>query len=104
MKRLPVIIPPKVRDQIREQMLYIARDSIDRALAWKDRVQAAILAIGTMPGHAIDEDAADRIGETLRKLVSEGTYLIHYRVDEAAATVQIVNIRHGARLPRADEP
>jgi plasmid stabilization system protein ParE len=103
-KRLKVIIAPVVREQIRSQVLYIAQDSIDNALAWEDRLRAVMNSIGDMPGHAIDEDASDRLGEPIRKKVFEGTYLIHYRVNDAAATVEIVNFRHGMRLPRSGEP
>jgi plasmid stabilization system protein ParE len=102
-KRLPVIIPPDVKQQIREQMLYIAQDSIDNALRWEDRLLTAINAIGDMPGHAVDDDASGRLGQNLRKLVFEGTYLIHYRVKEATSA-EIVNFRHGSRLPRIGEP
>jgi len=102
-KRLRVIIPPEVRLQIRDQLLFISQDSIDNALAWEDRLLAAINEIGDMPGHAVDDDASRRVGQNVRKLVFEGTYLIHYRVRDAVA-VEIVNFRHGSRLPRADEP
>jgi len=54
-------------------------------------------------GHAVDEDASGRAGEMIRKIVFEKTYLIHYRVIDAAAAVEIVNFRHGARLPKRGE-
>ena len=57
-----------------------------------------------MPGHVVDEDASDRLGYTVRKKVFEGTYLIHYQVNEESGTAGIVNFRHGARLPVQDEP
>jgi len=104
MKRLKVVIPPSVQEQIRDQLLYIAEDSIDNALAWEDRLRASINGIGNMHGHAIDEAASARLGETIRKCVFEKTYLIHYRVNTAAGTVEIVNFRHGSRLPRTAEP
>jgi plasmid stabilization system protein ParE len=103
-KRLQVNIPPFVQEQIRAQVLYIAHDSIDVALAWEDLLRTAINAIGNVPGHAVDEDASARLGETIRKTVFEGTYLIHYRVNDATDTIEIVNFRHGTRLPRRGEP
>jgi plasmid stabilization system protein ParE len=84
-------------------VLYIADDSIDNALAWEVRLRAAINGIGDLPGHAIDEEASDRLGEVIRKVVFEGTYLIHYHVDEKAGVVHIINFRHGARLAREGE-
>lgn len=104
MKRYRVILPPTVKQQITAQVLYIAQDSVDHALAWEARLRVAIEAIGDMPGHAEDEDASARLGYTVRKYVFERTYLIHYRVDEAEGVVRIVNFRHGARLPGRNEP
>jgi plasmid stabilization system protein ParE len=103
-KRFQVIIPPFVQEQIRAQVLYIANDSIDNALEWEDRLRAAINGIGSMRGHAIDEAASGRLSVKIRKLVFEGTYLIHYRVNELTETIEIVNFRHGARVPRRGEP
>lgn len=104
MKRFAVIVPPDVEQQILEYVLHIAHDSIDNALAWEDRVRAAMKAIGQTPGHAIDEDATVRAGVTIHKVVFEKTYLIFYRVNDAAGTVEIANFRHGARLPNRGEP
>ncbi len=104
MKRLTIIIAPNVQEQITDQVLHIAQDSIDNALAWEDRLRVAIEGIGEMPGYAIDEDASDRLGYQVRKNIFEDTYLIHYCVDEAEGKVRIVNFRHGARLTRTGEP
>lgn len=104
MNRLPVIVPAEVKEQIRAQILYIAQDSVDNALAWEDRVRAALSALGDAHGHAVDEDASGRVGQQLRKVVFEGTYLIHYRINDRPHAVQVVSFRHGARLPRRDEP
>ena len=102
MNRLPIIIPPAVREQIRETVLYIARDSADNALAWEGRLRAELGMLADIHGHAVDESASERLGRTLRKVVFERTYLIHYHVSDAG--VYVVNLRHGARLPRAGEP
>ncbi len=58
----------------------------------------------TFHNYAIDEDASARLSQPIRKIVFEKTYLIHFMVDDAAAIIRIVNFRHGARLPRPDEP
>lgn len=102
MKQRKVVIPPSVQDQITEQVLYIAEDSIDNALAWEDRLRAAILSLATNADYAVDEDASERIGVEIRRLVFERNYLVHYRVygDE----VSVLNFRHTARLPRRSEP
>ena len=104
MKRLPVIVPAEVKEQIRAQVRYIARDSVDNALAWEDRVRAALDGLGDAHGHAVDEDASRRVGQQLRRTVFERTYLIHYRINDKPAAVEVVGFRHGARLPRRGDP
>ena len=104
MKQLAVIIAPIVQYQIDQQVLYIAQDSIDNALAWENRVREAIEDIGKISGHAIDQQASSRFGYTVRKVVFERTYIIHYWIDESAGAVRVINFRHGTRLPRSGEP
>lgn len=104
MKRLRVVIAPSVQDQITRQVLYIAEDSIDDALAWEARLRVTIQRIGEVAGYAVDEAATDRLGFEVRKVVFEGTYLIHFTIDAAAGVARVVNFRHGARRPRPGEP
>jgi plasmid stabilization system protein ParE len=103
-KQFAVIVAPEVEEQITAQVLHIAADSLGNALVWEARLRSAILAIGETPGQAVDEQASDRLGYIVHKVVFERTYLIHFVVDERAATVRIVNFRHGARLPTRGEP
>ena len=105
MNQYRVIISPDVEEQIRAQVLYIARDSIDNALPREDRLRAGILHLGSLPtGFAIDEAASARLGQEVRKLVFDKTYLIFYRVNAKGHTIDLLNFRHGARLPRPGEP
>jgi plasmid stabilization system protein ParE len=99
-----VIVSPTVADEVHAQALFISRDSVSRAIAWEDRLLAEINAIGELPADAVDPDASARYGSPLRKRVFEKTYLIHYEILEASATINVVNLRHGARLPRRGEP
>lgn len=87
MKQFKVVVPDDVWDQISEQVLYIAQDSVDRALAWEVRLRAAIESLGFVHGYARDEDASARFNSDIRKYVFEGTYLIHYSVDNTAGEV-----------------
>jgi plasmid stabilization system protein ParE len=104
-KTFRVIIPPIVQEQIRSQVLYIARDSIDNALAWEDRLRTEIMRIGSVPtGYPVDEAATGRLGEEVRKMVFEKTYLVFYRVHTERRAIELLNFRHGARLPRRGEP
>lgn len=104
MKRWTVILSELVQRQIDDQAMHIARHSIDNALAWEARLDAAVQGLANLPGYGVDEDASARLGYEVRKLVFEGTYLIHYRREEQGGVVQVINFRHGARLPRATEP
>jgi plasmid stabilization system protein ParE len=103
-KPLQLKIAQTAFDQIQDQVLHIAEDSIDHALQWEDRLLTAIKKLRDFSGHAIDEDARQRLGRIVHKMVFEKTYVIHYIVDENAGLVTVVNFRHGARLPRPDEP
>lgn len=104
MKRYRVILSEWAESQIRQQVLYIARESVDVALAWEDRLLDAIKSLGDGPGYAIDEDASARLGEPIRRYVFERNYLVHFRVNEVASRVEILNFRHAARLPLRGEP
>jgi hypothetical protein len=84
-KRLPVIIPAEVKEQIRAQVRYIARDSVDNALAWEERVRAALGALGDAHGHAVDKDASRRVGQP-------GKFRIHRRDAERAEKRKIGKI------------
>ena len=99
MKKFQVRVTDLVHLQIDEQVVYIAKDSVDRALAWEERLLAFIDWLGEFHGHALDEFASEQFGSPVRKVVFEQTYLLHYVIDEGAGVVRVVNFRHGARLP-----
>ena len=85
-------------------MLYIAQHSIDNALAWAARLDGAIHALAGEPVLPVDPVASQRMSLTVRKLVFERTYLVHFWLDDPVTTVRVIGFRHGARLPRPDEP
>lgn len=84
--------------------MHIAEDSVENAIEWEVRLAKAIKKIGEMAGHAIDEEASERLGYSIRKSVFEKTYLIHYRINRKDRAVEILNFRHGMRLPKRGEP
>lgn len=104
MKRLKVDVSDEVKLQISQQVFHIARDSISNALAWEDRLRSALNSLSDFYGHATDEEASLRLGEPVHKMVFEKTYLIHYQVNVSVGVVEIINFRHGARLPKTNEP
>ncbi len=65
---------------------------------------AAMHGLADFHGHAIDEEGSKKSGYQVQKLVFDGTYLIFNHVDQAGGEVRVVNFRHGARLPLAEEP
>ena len=103
MKRYEVIVVPEVEDQIREQVIFIARHSVDNALAWEQRLRDAIDSIGILPGYSVDIERTKRMGTEVRKMVFEKTYIVHYLVTESRKIVEIINFCHGARLPSHDK-
>lgn len=67
MKRRPVQISPFVEEEILRQVLNIAQDSIDNALAWEDRLRAAMNGLGDFQGHAVDDGASKELGYPVHK-------------------------------------
>jgi len=104
-KKYRVIVPPIVQNQIRTQASFIAQDSIANALAWEKRLRTAIEDLAMLPTrNAVDKLASRRIGQDVRKMVFDRIYLVFYRIRESNRAIDILNFRHGARLPQADEP
>ncbi len=104
MKGLKLVLSKDVRQLIDEQVLYIAKHSVDNALAWDERLRTAINRLVDSPGHAIDEDASERVGYVVRKLTFDDTYLIFYVVNDQDGILEVVHFRHGARRPGPNEP
>lgn len=104
MKQYRVVISPHVYAKIMAQLDYIAEDSLTNAVAWHDRLLNAIEALGEHAGFTVDEEASERVGHEVRRMVFERTYLVFYRVDEVRSVVEVENFRHGMRLPREGEP
>jgi toxin ParE1/3/4 len=76
---------------------YIARDSIDGALAMLDAIEARVDSLDAMPrrGRAVPELAAYEF-TTVREII-EGPYRIVYPIDDAARTVSVVAVIDGRR-------
>ena len=99
-----VVVSERAKSQVWQQVLYIAEDSVDRALAWEERVIIAMQAIGkTRGGHAVDDEASNRFGEEVHKVPFERTYLIFYTVDRAKRRITVASFRHGARRKNEEE-
>lgn len=101
---LQVRISADAQAQIVDQVDFIDRRSPGNAIKWQLRLGAAIVSIGRLPTHLPDPVASQRMRRPICKYVFERTYLVFYEVDVAAGTVDVLNFRHGARLPRRYEP
>ena len=97
MKRYVVYVPEWVALEIQGQVLHIALDSVDRALAWESRLVSAINGIGEHPGYAEDEKMSRHFGRTVRRMVFESRYLVFFSVKESAGVIEVLHFRHGAR-------
>jgi plasmid stabilization system protein ParE len=105
MKKYRLILPIDVQDEIRGMVRYIGRDSPERAAQWKNRLLACIRSLTSLPlEFAVDRPSSDRMGYDVRKVAFERTYLVFYSVDQSTRTVNVLCVRHGARLPREGEP
>ena len=97
-----VQIPPHVENQILEHALYIAEDSVDRALEWEQEIRSKIMALSDLPkASSLDPAVSERVGHEVRRY-AVGNYLVFYFVDDAEGVVVIEGFRHGARLPESD--
>lgn len=97
-----VALLPVVDNQILDHALYIADDSIDRALQWEQSLRQRILSLGDLPNaHPISDAESRAFGRDIRK-ANFGDHLIFYRVDEVQKTVYILTFLHGARRKEID--
>ena len=86
---------------ILEHADFIARQeqAIEPALAWLDRVDAAVARLDRTPRRHNLAEGYGRLPYEVRRVVL-ANHLILYTVDEAARTVYVVGLIHGARRPR----
>jgi len=97
-----VVLLPVVENQILEQAMYIAEDSIDRALQWEQSLRERIVSLGELPkAHPISEPESRAFGREIRKS-NFGDYLIFYRVEDKQQAVYILALIHGAQRKDSD--
>ena len=96
-----VIIFPTVENQILDQVLHIAQDSIDNALRWEQDLRKRIMDLDELPrAHPISEPESRALGCEVRKM-NFGDYLVFYRVDDSEQAVYILAFMHGSRRQEA---
>lgn len=103
-KHYTVIITATAKTAIHEQVRYIAveQQAPQNAAKWLDRVWTCIDGLEFMPLRHGKAEGYDRLPYVVRRAILDD-YLILFTVDEINATVYVVGLRHGARLPRPGE-
>ncbi|MFK7789829.1 MAG: type II toxin-antitoxin system RelE/ParE family toxin [Phycisphaeraceae bacterium] len=97
-----VIVLPAVESQILDQALFIAEDSIDRAIDWEQALREHILSLGDLPKACpISEPESRAFGRDIRK-TNFGDYLLFYRVDDEHQSVYLLTFMHGAQRKDCD--
>ncbi len=99
-----ITLPATAREAIREQVRFIAVDqqSPQNAAEWLDRVWTCIDGLEFLPKRHLKAEGYDHLPYVVQRAILDN-HLILFTVDEANATVYVVGLRHGARLPRPDE-
>ena len=96
--RYRIRVSEQARSDILEIVDYIARDSVDAALHWYGGILEAIKTLDQHPLRCMltPNDEVLRVG--LRRLLY-GKYRVLFAVSEKTKTVDVLHVRHGARLP-----
>lgn len=90
----PVILTPQSQDDLREIVLYIARDSPERARRFGHLLVDTALSLGAQPerGRVVPEQDDPAVREIIR-----GAYRIIYEVVRDPSAVFVLRFWHGAR-------
>ena len=88
---MTIIWAPAARTDLRNLLLYIAKDNVDAALRMQDRIEGAVAKLDDMP----ERTRLGRLANT-RELVISGTpYLVILRV--TGEQVEVARVMHGAQ-------
>ncbi|HAF5791928.1 TPA: type II toxin-antitoxin system RelE/ParE family toxin [Salmonella enterica] len=88
---LPVVWRASARDDLRQIVIYIARDNPPAARRLKIRIEASVLPLSE---HPYLYPLSDRV-PGLREIVAHPNYIVLYRV--AATRIEVVNVVHARR-------
>ncbi|MEM9009793.1 MAG: type II toxin-antitoxin system RelE/ParE family toxin [Pseudomonadota bacterium] len=89
-----IVFAPRAIRRLREIQSYIALDNAGAAFRIAVRIRQTIELLADHPKLGRDWD-----GRSRALLVSGLPYRVHYRIDEARQTVEIITIAHTSQLP-----
>lgn len=96
MKRYQVLIHPDAEAELDAAYRHIAADTPERAARWRAQLLKKAHALKTFPDRCPKAPEATTLGKDVRHLMA-GHYRIIFIIEPA--TVTVLHIRHGARLP-----
>lgn len=89
---MPVVIKaPRARNDLVEIADYIARDSLEAAMRWLDRMDERLAILASQPDMG---ERQPEIAPDIRSFVA-GAYVIYYR--PRADGIELVRVLHSAR-------
>lgn len=95
-----IVITPTALADIAEQIAYIGEDSPAAAARWYDGCLHAIESLESLPRRCSLAPEAEVFQREIRQLIYQ-SHRVLYEV--AGDTVNVLHVRHGARLPLAPD-
>ncbi|MDB5320914.1 MAG: Plasmid stabilization system protein [Phycisphaerales bacterium] len=92
-----VVVTAAAEDDIAEAFAYIQARSPENAERWLRGLYKLVHKLESLPKRCGRAREADELGMDLRQLVFK-SHRIVFRIDEAAGTVRVLRVFHGARL------
>jgi len=101
--RLRVIITPSAERDIEEAYLWIAERDADAAVRWFNRLLDVVERLETFPERCPLAPESAQLGMETRQIL-HGKRQYKYRVlfNVSGRAVNILHVRHGARLPMGE--
>lgn len=100
MNEYRVIIMPTAKAELAEIFTYISADSPSGAARWYAGCMKAIDSLSHFPMRTRLAPEAEKFEREVRQLIYHSHRILYEVVDD---TVNVLHVRHGARLPIGDE-
>jgi plasmid stabilization system protein ParE len=87
---------PRASADLEDIFLYIEKESPQNAAAVAARLISAVDSLEILPHRNVIYTGKHSLSEPVRRMPVP-PFIVYYRVDDAALTVDVVTIRHGMR-------